>query len=62
MKAAFSSSLGFGTLFLFLGLLILGCHIALRAGEGDDSCFVFSHSLVNYVSDMAGLPLGAPYE
>lgn len=49
MKAAFSSSLGFGT--LFLGLLILGCHIALRAGEGDDSCFVFSLSLVNYVSD-----------
>lgn len=60
MKAAFSSSLGFGT--LFLGLLVLGCHIALRAGEGDDSCFVFSHSLVNYVSDTAGLPLGAPYE
>lgn len=58
MKAAFSSSLGFGT--LFVGLLILGCHIALRAGEGDDSCFVFSHLLVNYVSDTTEPAFGSP--
>lgn len=49
VKSDFSSRLGFGA--LFVGLFILGCHIALRAGEGDDSCFVFSRSLVNYMSD-----------